>query len=451
MSTPEEYPKPQSLPSDMPQLGGGDDSAWIEVIQKMDSVYAELVESQVELEHKNEELEDAQQFISSVLASMTDVLIVCDMKGRIQQVNAALVKLTGTQETAFIEQTLEDIFSPQHHYLLDGIAEKLRSAQPSSDVEINILGTNGEQYPLSVNGSPLLDPRGKVVGVVLIGRPLGELQRAYQELDAAHKTLREAQQQLVFSEKMAALGRLVAGVAHELNNPISFVFGNMHALKSYGEKITEYLRAVEQEAHSPHLKNLHKQLRIKRIMDDIVPLVDGTLEGAERVSDIVQELRRFSGNQKEASESFGLKATLETAVSWVLRGAREQPEVFITCAEDVRVRARKGYVHQVVVNLLQNAVDAMDGQKDASITVACGQKSGRIAVIIHDNGSGIADADLPHIFEPFFTTRPIGQGTGLGLYVSYNLAKEMGGMLSCRNHPDGGAEFTFTLALGEEC
>lgn len=432
-----------------------DEATWIDVIQKMDSVYAELVESQTELEEKNAALEEAQLFISSVLSSMTDVLIVCDRYGRIQQTNAALEELTGFAEHSLLGQSLGNILSSENSDLLSKMAERLSSSSPISDCEVAVVDSRGNAVPLSINCSPRFDHQGNMVGLVLIGRPLGELQKAYRKLDEAHHTLREAQQQLVFSEKMAALGRLVAGVAHELNNPISFVFGNMHALKTYGERITRYLQEVEAKSQNAELAELRQKLGIKRIMDDILPLCEGTLEGAERVSDIVQELRRFSSSQKEAPEEFALRGVIETATNWVFRGAKVSPDLVIECDEDLCLSAKKGYVHQVLVNLVQNAIDAMDGEgvakaKGSSLHIRCesvGEEKDQIALVVRDNGHGISEEDLAHIFEPFYTTRPIGQGTGLGLYVSYNLAEEMGGSLAGRNHEEGGACFTLTLPI----
>ena len=422
-----------------------DEEAWIEVVQKMDSVYAELVNSQAELEKKNAELEDAQKFISSVLSSTTDVLIVCDPDGKIQQVNTALEHLTGFSEQALIGRSLESIFSDDCKLMAAQMPEHMLSNEPISDCEISVVDADGESVPLSVNCSSRFDHKGRTMGVVLIGRPVGELRRAYKELDQAHHTLRQTQQQLVFSEKMAALGRLVAGVAHELNNPISFVFGNMHALKTYGEKLTTYLKAVETRSNDRQLKQLSEQLNINRIANDIMPLVEGTLEGAERVSDIVQELRRFSGTQKEAADHFALSPLVETAANWVLRGVKSKPHITINCSSDLMVFARKGYVHQIMINLIQNAVDVLAQQTKGEISVDCTQTGKDIIVSVRDNGPGVAESDIDHIFEPFYTTKPIGQGTGLGLYVSYNKAEEIGGNLSVENQPDHGAVFQLSL------
>jgi two-component system, NtrC family, sensor histidine kinase HupT/HoxJ len=428
------------------ELDASSEEVWIEVIRKMDSVYADLVRYQVELEKKNSALELAQQFIDSVLSSMTDVLIVCDTSGRIQQVNAALEKITGNSAKDFIGKPLLDVFGSDSRDLIQQFPEHMGN-DSLIDCEVNLSCADGNSTPLAMNCSSRFDNDGGLVGMVLIGRPIGELRRAYDDLNQAHHELKQTQQQLVQSEKMASLGRLVAGVAHELNNPISFVFGNMHALKRYGARITQYLEQVEKEVDSPQLRSLHDELRIDRILNDIEPLIDGTLEGAERVSDIVQDLRRYSGGQREELSQFDLPAAIRKAVQWVLKAERIKLEVQYQLPAKLKTVGRKGQLHQILINLIQNAADAMSAiSSPQQLDVVC-EKNGtdKVAIRIRDYGHGIPADHLPHIFDPFYTSKPVGQGTGLGLYISYGLAQEMQGELSARNHPGGGAEFTLTL------
>lgn len=423
-------------------LGGGTESAWVEVIHKMESVYADLVQHQMELEDKNSELEQAQQFISSVLSAMTDVLLACDTAGNIEEVNAALVQLTGKPEQAFLQQPLESVFSAECAEQVAQFAQALHR-ELVVDIEVNVRCADNSTTPLALNCSPRYDHDGGVVGMVLIGRPVGELRRAYDQL-------KQTQQQLVHSEKMASLGRLVAGVAHELNNPISFVFGNMHALKRYGERITQYLERVNELAMGSELAAIQQELKIDRILKDLGPLIDGTLEGAERVSEIVQDLRRYSGGQREAIEEIDLTSVIYKAVEWVVRAGRVQPEVDYHLPEQFLLSSRKGQVHQILVNLIQNALDAMENQANPKLTLLHEINEHYFLIHVVDNGPGIAQADLPHIFEPFFTSKPVGQGTGLGLYISYGLAQDLGGDLSaCNDSATGGACFTLTLPIAE--
>ncbi|MCB1310792.1 MAG: PAS domain-containing protein [Sedimentitalea sp.] len=419
------------------------EEVWIDVIRQMDRVYGELIESQIAVDEKNAQLESAQEFIGSVVSAMTDLLIVCDTDGNVQQVNAALLRLSGLREDQLEGLPLTEILKGRDDDAQSQFLHFLERNEPFSDFEV-LLRKQQAPIPLSLNCSIRRDRRGKPAGLVLIGRPLGELQRAYKELDEALRNFEKAQQHLVRSEKMAALGRLVAGVAHELNNPISFVFGNMYALKSYGEKITRYIRAMDSQTAPDDLAALREELQIDRIARDILPLVEGTLEGADRVRVIVQDLRRFSGNQTEPADKLLLAPVIETAVNWVLRGARDKPAVTIECPGDLEVISKKGHLHQILVNLVQNAVDALSGTRDPRIGVTATVDGDRIVLRVEDNGPGIGADALDNIFEPFFTTKPIGQGTGLGLYVSYRMADEIGATLAAMNTPVGAC---FTLSL----
>ena len=424
----------------------GQESAWIEVIRKMDETYADLVHHQVELEEKNAALEEAQRFIASVQAAMTDVLLVCDPSGRIQKVNRALERIVGRDEAQLRGTQFQDLFTPECRAMVEGFADKIRR-DTIHDCELTLKGAS-EAVPLALNCASRYDHRGRLVGMVLIGRPVGELRRAYEALNQAHDELKQAQQQLVNAEKMASLGRLVAGVAHELNNPISFVYGNVHALQRYAQRLGRYLAAVGGQEQPPALAALRDELRIDRILEDLEPLLNGTLEGAERVRDIVQDLRRFSSGQQGEHAAFDLGHVLATAVHWVTKGARRELSTELELPERLECVGHAGQLHQVVMNLVQNAIDATAGCAVPRVSVRAGQAADRVWFSVRDNGPGIAADDLLRVFDPFFTTKPVGQGTGLGLSISYGIVAEHGGTLTVRNHPDGGAEFRVELPAG---
>ena len=426
---------------------GESESAWIEVIQKMDEVYGDLVRSQTNLERQHASLEEAQAFIGSVLAAMSDVLIVCDLSGAVQQVNSAFVSLTGRKEQTLIGTSLGNLFERDGVDLVKKFRERIRSEGQVADCEVTLKGHDGQTVPLAMNCTARRDHKGKLVGLVLVGRPIGELRRAYQELDLAHQRLTRTQQQLIVSEKMAALGRLVAGVAHELNNPISFVFGNMHALKRYGAQIMTYLEACATYPLPDELVELRRTLKLDKTLKDIGPLVDGTLEGAERVSDIVQDLRRFTSQQEEPVETFDLSRLIRTASDWVSKAERVKPAVRFDMPETLDILGRRGHIHQIMINLVQNAVDVLAERSDGVIEIAARADDATATVVVADNGTGIPAENFNKIFDPFFTTKPIGRGTGLGLYVSYGLAQKQGGTLTAANRPGGGAQFTLTVPI----
>ncbi|GAB2197814.1 PAS domain-containing sensor histidine kinase [Sessilibacter sp. MAH4] len=431
-------------------LGGqmlADEEAWLSVIRKMDEAYADLVDYQVQVEEQNTKLAEAQNFFDSVLSAMSDVLVVCDHEGKIQQVNRAFEEFCGRDSKGLMGTWLPELCPGEHFAVMKECLRKVRHT-PVRDLEIVINGARGE-VPLALNCSPRFNPRGRLIGIVVAGRPLGDLQKAFKELNRTHAELNQthaelklAQERLVQSEKMASLGRLVAGVAHELNNPISFVYGNMHALKRYTTRLVEYFDAVQAGTSRDELKNLRAQLRLDRAISDLDSLVEGTLEGADRVREIVNDLRQFSSTQRSEKLPFDLVHVAQSALHWILK---ENPEVIVEkdLPEKLGGRGHSGQIHQVVVNLIQNAVDAIKELPLPKLIIRAGQDGvGANAMLwleVQDNGPGIAVDDLPRLFDPFFTTKPPGKGTGLGLSISYGIVSEHGGELSVVNLEKGGA------------
>jgi two-component system sensor histidine kinase HupT/HoxJ len=273
------------------------------------------------------------------------------------------------------------------------------------------------------------------------------LRGAYDDLRKAHEDLKRTQQQLLQSEKMASLGRLVAGVAHELNNPISFVLGNAHALRRYGERLTRYLEAVDAGAAPDDLAALRDELRIDHVLADLPSLLEGTIEGAERTGEIVDGLKRFSAVDREPDRRFELVAVIERAVRWVTKGAPPAFRAEMPLAPELYVVGSAANMQQVVMNLVQNALDAMVGDPAPVLEIGACAENGSAVVTFRDHGSGILPDHIPRIFEPFFTTKSLGKGTGLGLAISYGIVERHGGTLTATNHPDGGAVFTIKVPL----
>jgi two-component system sensor histidine kinase HupT/HoxJ len=422
------------------------DQAWISVIQKMDEVYSDLLRYEVALEEKNAALEESQNFILSVLTSISDILIVCNRAGTIEDVNESLVRFTGRPDEQLRGSSVFELFADAAS---KETAERLLPGQAGTlhDCELNLKTADGGSMAVSLNCTARYSSVGKMVGTVITGRPVGELRRAYKALREAHEELKRTQQQLLHSEKMASLGRLVAGVAHELNNPISFILGNVHALKRYADRLQRYLEAVHGGLPAAECEELRRELRIDRLIADLEPLIEGTVEGAERSRDIVDNLKRFSALDRNENERFDLAEVIERAVHWVQKAGRVQFRVDLDLPDTVMVLGSAGQMQQVVMNLVQNAQDATAGRTDPLLSVRAVIEDGRIVVRFHDNGPGIETEDLGRIFDPFFTTKPVGKGTGLGLSISYGIVERHGGQLAAANHPDGGAEFTLTLPL----
>jgi two-component system, NtrC family, sensor histidine kinase HupT/HoxJ len=436
-------PPIESLPQ---ELG---EQAWIEVIRKMDEVYNDLLQYEVALEEKNAALEASHQFIESVLASMSDILIVCNRQGGIEEVNPSLQHFAG-KTAAELEHT--PVFALFADEVERGRARELFSRfshEGLHDCEMYLRAGDGSAVPVSLNWTPRLSSTGKLMGVVVTGRPVGELRRAYQALRQAHDDLKRTQSQLLHAEKMVSLGRLVAGVAHELNNPISFVLGNVMALQRYTTRLERYLAAVHgsEAAADPALQALRAELRIDRVLADMTPLVEGMIEGAERTRDIVDALKRFSAVDKSAPERVDLVEVIERSVRWVVQSAPARFAVDLDLSPGLECAGSSGQLQQVVTNLVQNACDATAGQEAPRLSIFGRIEDKQVCVEFADNGPGIAAEHLAHLFEPFFTTKPVGQGTGLGLSISYGIVERHGGHLEAANRPEGGAVFTLSLPV----
>jgi two-component system sensor histidine kinase HupT/HoxJ len=441
-----EIPDARAL-SEVAPLGEKGEQVWIEVIRKMDEVYSDLLRYEVELEQKNAALEESQRFILSVLTSMSDILVICGRDGRVESANQAMTRLCGKPDSELRGTAFSRLLAdpPSRERAERAMAQG--HADAVEECELQFRAADGAAVPVAVSCTPRLSQVGKVVGFVIAGRPVGELRRAYEALRAAHEELKQTQQQLLQSEKMASLGRLVAGVAHELNNPISFVLGNVHTLKRYLARLSQYLDAVHRGAGKPELEALRNDLRIDRLLADLASLVEGTVEGAERTRDIVAGLRRFSAADRGEDKTFNLARAIESSVYWVVKASGSRIRVHTRLPADLPVRGAPGQMQQVLVNLVQNAVDSTEKQAVAELSIEGEIRGDRMHVSFHDNGPGFLAEHLSRVFDPFFTTKPVGKGTGLGLSISYGIVERHGGTLRASNHPDGGAVLELTLPL----
>ncbi|MBU0621357.1 MAG: PAS domain S-box protein [Gammaproteobacteria bacterium] len=421
------------------------ESAWIDVVRSMDEVYNELLQYEVVLEQKNSELEESQQFIYSILTSMSDLLVVCDRNAVIEEVNHSLLAFTGRSEKELKGAKLGSLFADESGCDTAKRVISSLTSEPANDIELQFKTRDGGSTPVALNFTPRLSGNGKLLGVVITGRPLGELRRAYHKLREAHEELKRTQQQLLQSEKMASLGKLVAGVAHELNNPISFVLGNVHAMQKYTPRLKRYLDAVHEGVAGAELRALREELRIDRILDDLAPLLAGAVEGAERTRDIVDGLKRFSAADRNENIEFNLAEVIERSVHWVTRATPVNFRVQVDVPKDLPVYGSPGQLQQVIINLVQNASDATELQSDPLLTITAEPNDERVVILFRDNGSGIPEQELGKIFDPFHTTKPVGKGTGLGLSISYGIVERHGGELSVSNVAGGGAQFKLCL------
>ncbi len=277
-----------------------------------------------------------------------------------------------------------------------------------------------------------------------------ELGQRHRQLESAYQELTRAQQQLVHSEKMASLGLLVAGVAHELNNPISFVHGNLEFISEYADRlatvIDAYSGAGRDDPPSRRAGDRQKEkARVGNTLKTLRELIASCREGTERVKKIVLDLRTFSRADDTGPVRADLHEGIESTLNLLAKEYSERITVHRDYAELPAVECYSGQINQVFMNLLLNAAQAIPEKGEVWIRTALEEE--RVTITIRDNGSGIPEPELHRIFDPFFTTKPVGAGTGLGLSITYGIIEKHGGAIRVKSQVNVGTEFTVELPL----
>lgn len=268
---------------------------------------------------------------------------------------------------------------------------------------------------------------------------------AEKKLRVANEDLVATQGQLLQSEKMAAIGQLAAGVAHEINNPIGFVNSNLGTLKKYIHQLLGVIDAYRQ-GDPESIKRACHEAEIDYLREDLPALLAESLEGLGRVAKIVQDLKEYSHVNDEGRHSADLNAALESTLNVVWHELKYKAEVVRELREIPLVECFPAQINQVFTNLLINAAQAIPER--GKIFVRSRQEGESVVFEIEDTGIGMNDDVKRRIFNPFFTTKPVGKGTGLGLSISYDIiAKQHGGKLEVNSEPGQGACFKIVLPI----
>jgi len=276
---------------------------------------------------------------------------------------------------------------------------------------------------------------------------LSTLNAAMQRMNAL---LEDAQNQVIQSEKLASIGQIAAGVAHEINNPVAFVLSNLGTLESYLSSLFElldaYLEAEHTAAPLARARALREDTDVDFLRSDGVALLGESREGLLRVKRIVEDLKDFSrGGAEETWESVDLHASLESTLNIVRNEIKYKTRIETRYADLPYVECLPSRINQVFLNLLVNAGQSIEA--NGVITISSGVDGGEVWIRFEDTGCGIPPEHLHRIFEPFFTTKPVGQGTGLGLSVSYSIVRKHGGRIDVESEVGRGTRFTVRLPV----
>jgi signal transduction histidine kinase len=351
-------------------------------------------------------------FPSDTLRLLPDGVAMLRPDGRIRTANEGLARLAGQSVRA-----LEGL------PVCELLTWSFDTDSPEDDeVDCELLTAGGGRVPVAVSSAPLRDRQAHALGRVVVVRDLREV------ADLRHR--------LVTSARLAAVGELAAGIAHEINNPLAFVRSNLSQLEARWKEVRgELERAGRAEP-------------LREAFGEVDELLSDSLEGIDRAAEIVRGVRHFAhpGSDRSEREPVDLHALLEDALRLIAPQLRGRAEIERDFGALPAVHGSPQQIRQVFVNLLLNASQAI--APGGRIRVATRQESSRAVVVVEDDGAGIAPEIIGRIFDPFFTTKPVGEGTGLGLGIAYQIVRSHGGAIRVDSAPGRGARFRVELPIG---
>ena len=348
-------------------------------------------------------------------------------------------------------------------------ASRVLAGEAWVETEATIKTRDGQKIPAKLVATPL-ESQGRVVGVIESFRDIRERKEAEVALQKSHNNsekilqeLKATQRQMLQSEKMASIGKLAAGVAHEINNPTGFVSSNLHSLRGYHKDIRELIdqyRSLVSELKETmgvgqdgacvsekldHIAALEKKVDIDFILDDTPNLLKESIEGTERITKIVIDLKNFAHPGEDKPKPADINQGLESTLNVVWNELKYKAKVIKEFGKVPQVKCYPQQLNQVFINLLVNAAQAIE--KEGEIKVATRTMDGKVEIAISDTGTGIPEESLPKIFDPFFTTKEVGKGTGLGLNVAYNIIKKHKGTIDVKSQLGKGTTFIISIPV----
>lgn len=291
-----------------------------------------------------------------------------------------------------------------------------------------------------------------------------QLRRQAQALEQTLLELQHTQTQLVQSEKMSSLGQLVAGIAHEINNPVNFIYGNVNHASDYIQAVMDLLDTYQREYPNPTLalQDEIEEIDLDFLREDLPKLLGSLKVGADRIRGIVSSLRTFSRLDEAEVKSVNIHEGIDSTLMILqnrLKAKPGQPEIRVVkeYGSIPLIECHAGQLNQVFMNILANAIDALEewmdtGQIEPRSPTICirteATAGDRVGIHISDNGPGMPELTRQRLFDPFFTTKPTGKGTGLGLSISHQIVVEKHqGTLECHSSPGQGTEFIIALPI----
>ncbi len=419
-----------------------------------------LISEVTEVEELLRKVGELQRYNENIIQNMNSALVVADPRGRISYANPTAEAILGAGPGELAERSIGDWFPEAGRE--EGILWRtLRQGVRFRGAETVIARPDGRLVPVGVSCAPVVGAEGVRQGAVAIFQDLSEI--------------KQLQRQVLQTEKMASIGQLAAGVAHEINNPMGFIHANLYQMSEYLEdlgRVWERVGALRKAAEDPgatwervrgaaaELGAAVEELEAEYLLEDLGKAVRESTEGSERIRHIVQDLRAFSHHDTAERTESDVNRALDSTASIVWTMMKHSVVLTKQYEELPPIPCYPMQLKQVFMNLLVNAYQAIEARaqldRDAGRPSTRGEirlrtrlRDGGVSIEVSDNGTGIERSVVDRIFDPFFTTKEVGEGTGLGLSTSYTLVKRHGGSLAVRSRAGEGATFEVWLPLAD--
>jgi signal transduction histidine kinase len=351
-------------------------------------------------------------FASEILETMPDGLALLHLDGSVRHVNRVLRELVECAER-------DELIG--HDFGLIVPEFEIDTDQPWRDVDCQCLPLDGPPFPVAVSSSTLRDRLDRPTGVMVVIRDMREMVALRQKL--------------MISGRMAAVGQLAAGVAHEINNPMAYVRANLSQLERHWEELREGSDVGDETA---------------LLWEEGVDMIRESMEGVDRASTIIRDIKTFSHSSESRRELVDLNELLDATQRIAMTQLKHRAVFEADYVDLPHLVCSPREIQQVVLNLIINAVDAGDGGQVLTIRVITRRNERNVMVTIQDDGMGIEPDLLERIFDPFFTTKEAGRGTGLGLALSYEIMRRHDGEIAVESRPGQGSRFTLIFPAPED-
>jgi PAS domain S-box-containing protein len=380
------------------------------------------------------EAEEKLRLYHEIYMNSIDVIMVLDTEGRIVERNPAHEKKSGYKDDEVLGKQSRQFFGKTQ---LREINEHLAK---EDSYRGEILGTKKDGTPIWVDLSifPILDQHDKPYRYIAMGRDITAMKMALADLAFANQELRDTQSQLVQSEKMASLGSLVAGIAHEINTPVG-------AIKSMHDTLIRAVDKLKRRLEERFPDELEEDRQIRTAFDIIGDANEVIESGASRVTEIVRRLRSFARLDEAELKKIDIHEGLEDTLTLVHHEIKHHIKINRNYGELPPLSVYPGRLNQVFLNILNNARQAIEGKGE--ITIKTWEKYRKAHISISDTGAGISRDNLKNVFDPGFTTKGVGVGTGLGLSICYQIIQEHRGEIKVESEEGKGTTFTIVLPM----